>query len=108
MWIQIGHRHAALVCLPLRRGELRRLRSRDSSPHRLYKWLDGETDIILASNERFQVRILVGLLDRSQIRDLRSQTIDALSVRMVSVVYAVGTPACEAGGKGSTPFGHPG
>ena len=33
----------------------------------------------LASNEMFQVRILVELLD------------------MVSVVYAVGTPACEAG-----------
>ena len=28
-------------------------------------------------------------------------------INMVSVVYAVGTPACEAGGKGSTPFGHP-
>ena len=26
---------------------------------------------------------------------------------MVSVVYVVGTPACEAGGEGSTPFGHP-
>ena len=26
---------------------------------------------------------------------------------MVSVVYAVGTPACDAKGKGSTPFGHP-
>ena len=26
---------------------------------------------------------------------------------MVSVVYAVGTPACEAGGMGSTPIGHP-
>ena len=26
---------------------------------------------------------------------------------MVSVVYAVRTPACEAGGTGSTPVGHP-
>ena len=26
---------------------------------------------------------------------------------MVSVVYVVGTPGCEAGGMGSTPFGHP-
>ncbi len=28
-------------------------------------------------------------------------------INMVSVVYAVGTPACEAGGMGSTPIGHP-
>ena len=30
-----------------------------------------------------------------------------LNCTMVSVVYVVGTPVCEAGGKGSTPFGHP-
>lgn len=44
----------------------------------------------LASNERFQVRILVELL-----KD------------MVSVVYVVRTPACEAGSTGSTPVGYP-
>ena len=43
----------------------------------------------LASNEMFQVRILVELLN------------------MVSVVYVVRTPACEAGGTGSTPVGYP-
>ena len=44
----------------------------------------------LASNEMFQVRVLVGLLEKNV---------------MVSVVYAVGTVAA-ATGKGSTPFGH--
>ncbi len=52
----------------------------------------------LASNEIFQVRVLVGLLN---LRELE------VSVNTVSVVYAVGMPVCEAGGKGSTPFGHP-
>lgn len=86
-----------------------------------------------ASNPAFQVQILVGLLMKNSKRkgnpigDARPVgsrlSFTALRVRfpllplnfhrecvslnMVSVVYAVGTSACDAEGMGSTPIGHP-
>ena len=79
----------------------------------------------LASNEMFQVQILVGLLRaKKNGRATRLATgpgwkpvelcglegsIPSPSAKndMVSVVYVVGTSACEAEGVGSTPIGHP-
>ena len=78
----------------------------------------------LASNEMFQVQILVELLIGKKRKASRLATgpgwkpaelfglegsIPSLSAEnnMVSVVYAVGTSACEAEGMGSTPIGHP-
>ncbi len=79
----------------------------------------------LVSNEKFRVRVVVGPLEKNRKRKgypigdgARLEAGRAMSLAgstpapsakmiMVSVVYVVGTPACEAGGKGSTPFGHP-
>ena len=76
----------------------------------------------LASNEKFRVRVLVGLLKNGRATRLAtgpgwkpdelcglegSIPSPSAETNVVSVVYVVGTPACEAGGKGSTPFGHP-
>ena len=77
----------------------------------------------LASNEMFQVRILVGLLEEwgratrlvtgagwkpVELSGLAGSTpAPSAQNNMVSVVYAVGTSACEAEGMGSTPIGHP-
>ena len=77
----------------------------------------------LAADEKFRVPILVGPLigktkrkgwatgpgwKPAELFGLEGSTPSpSAQDNMVSVVYAVGTPACEAGGEGSTPFGHP-